>query len=99
MNHDKLKQANELAARIEAHERTISELKRCSENGRIVEINRPHHDSPIRIETSGSVYEICNIGDDNFADLVWSKIIAEIRRSIDTLKTDLDELTAEFESM
>ena len=99
MDNDKLKAANDLDARIKAHEKTIQELVRLQKGSRIISVSRERFDSPVRIETSQSVYEIANIGEDRFADKLWDSLMSSVGALNDKLSDELNKLNVEFEKM
>ncbi len=99
MDSDKLKAANALDARIKAHEKTMQELALLQKGSRMTNISRERFDSPVRIETSQSVYEIANIGEDKFADLLWEQVTKAVDALPDKLAVDVNKLNEEFEKM
>jgi hypothetical protein len=99
MDNDKLKAANALNARMEAHDRTVSELNRLASGGRIIAITRTSYNAPVVIETTMSKYEIHNVGEDVFADTLWDRISSEISAVAGKIAIDRKALGDEFEKM
>lgn len=99
MDKQTLKKANELDHRIDNCEKTLGEIMRIVNGPRILGIARPTATGSVKVETASSVYEIHNVGPDNFADLLWDKIVKEIVEYAQVITDELAELKNELEKL
>lgn len=94
-----MQKADAIDKRIKAHEITIQEIVNLQKGSRIMSIKRERYDSPVIIETSNSVYEITDDGEDKFACKLWDKLMSVINEYGDKLSDELNNLNTEFDNI